>query len=62
MLGAGYITWFAALKRLPASFVTIGSLLVPVVGVLASAAAGVAPRVMGIGPAPASRNASRTVS
>jgi probable blue pigment (indigoidine) exporter len=39
VLGLGYITWFAALKRLPASFVTIGSLLVPVVGVLTSAAA-----------------------
>jgi probable blue pigment (indigoidine) exporter len=38
VLGLGYITWFAALKRLPASFVTIGSLLVPVVGVLTSAA------------------------
>jgi probable blue pigment (indigoidine) exporter len=37
--GLGYITWFAALRRLPASIVSIGSLLVPTVGVLASAAA-----------------------
>jgi drug/metabolite transporter (DMT)-like permease len=36
-LGAGYITWFAALRRLPASLVGIGALLVPVVGVLSSA-------------------------
>jgi probable blue pigment (indigoidine) exporter len=36
--GLGYITWFAALRRLPASRVTIGSLLVPVIGVLSSAA------------------------
>jgi probable blue pigment (indigoidine) exporter len=35
--GLGYITWFAALQRLPASLVGIGSLLVPAVGVLASA-------------------------
>ncbi len=35
--GLGYITWFAALRRLPASLVGIGSLLVPIVGVLASA-------------------------
>jgi probable blue pigment (indigoidine) exporter len=37
--GLGYITWFAALRRLPASLVGIGSLLVPMIGVLASAAA-----------------------
>jgi drug/metabolite transporter (DMT)-like permease len=37
--GLGYITWFAALQRLPASLTSIGSLLVPTVGVLASAAA-----------------------
>jgi drug/metabolite transporter (DMT)-like permease len=36
-LGAGYLTWFAALRRLPASLVTIGSLLVPVVGVSTAA-------------------------
>jgi hypothetical protein len=37
--GFGYITWFAALRRLPASLVSIGSLLlVPAVGMLASAA------------------------
>jgi drug/metabolite transporter (DMT)-like permease len=36
--GLGYITWFAALRRLPASLVGIGSLLVPAVGVVASAA------------------------
>jgi drug/metabolite transporter (DMT)-like permease len=35
--GLGYITWFAALQRLPASLVSIGSLMVPAVGVLASA-------------------------
>jgi drug/metabolite transporter (DMT)-like permease len=35
--GLGFITWFAALQRLPASLVGIGSLLVPAVGVLASA-------------------------
>jgi probable blue pigment (indigoidine) exporter len=34
-----YACWFAALSRLPASTASIGSLLVPVVGVLASAAA-----------------------
>jgi probable blue pigment (indigoidine) exporter len=34
-----YVCWFAALSRLPASTASIGSLLVPVVGVLASAAA-----------------------
>ena len=35
-LGVGYIAWFAALQRLPASLVTIGSLLVPVIGVSTS--------------------------
>lgn len=35
-LGVGYVTWFAALERLPASLVATGSLLVPVVGVLTS--------------------------
>lgn len=33
-----YLCWFAALERLPAATASIGSLLVPVVGVLASAA------------------------
>ena len=33
-----YVCWFAALARLPAATASIGSLLVPVVGVLASAA------------------------
>jgi drug/metabolite transporter (DMT)-like permease len=30
--GLGYIAWYAALRRLPASPVSIGSLLVPAVG------------------------------
>ncbi len=34
-----YACWFAALQRLPASVAAIGTLLVPVIGVLASAAA-----------------------
>lgn len=34
--GLAYVTWFAALRRLPASVATIGSLLAPVAGVLAS--------------------------
>ena len=34
-----YLCWFAALQRLPASVAAIGTLLVPVIGVLASAAA-----------------------
>jgi drug/metabolite transporter (DMT)-like permease len=33
-----YIAWFAALKRLPASVATVGTLLAPVVGVLSAAA------------------------
>ena len=33
-----YVCWFAALARLPASTASIGTLLVPVVGVLAAAA------------------------
>ncbi|MBR1220381.1 DMT family transporter [Bradyrhizobium sp. U87765 SZCCT0131] len=33
-----YVSWFAALRRLPASVAAIGTLLVPVIGVLASAA------------------------
>nr|WP_315832465.1 DMT family transporter [Bradyrhizobium prioritasuperba] len=32
-----YVTWFAALARLPASVAAIGTLLVPVIGVVASA-------------------------
>src|SRR5207237_8095746 len=34
-----YVCWFAALKRLPASTMSTGTLVVPVVGVLASAVA-----------------------
>jgi drug/metabolite transporter (DMT)-like permease len=34
-----YLTWFAALRRLPAGAAAIGTLLTPVVGVLAGAAA-----------------------
>jgi drug/metabolite transporter (DMT)-like permease len=33
-----YVCWFAALQRLPAATASIGTLLVPVVGVLASGA------------------------
>jgi drug/metabolite transporter (DMT)-like permease len=33
-----YVCWFAALERLPAATASIGTLLVPVIGVLASAA------------------------
>jgi probable blue pigment (indigoidine) exporter len=33
-----YVCWFAALERLPAATASIGTLLVPVVGVLATAA------------------------
>jgi drug/metabolite transporter (DMT)-like permease len=36
--GLAYVAWFAALRRLPASVATIGSLLAPVIGVLASVA------------------------
>ena len=36
--GLAYVAWFAALRRLPASIATIGSLLAPVTGVLASVA------------------------
>ncbi len=35
--GLAYLAWFRALKRLPASTAAIGSLLVPVLGVLSSA-------------------------
>ena len=33
-----YVCWFAALERLPAATASIGTLLVPVIGVLAAAA------------------------
>jgi len=33
-LGVGYLPWFAALKRLPASVAALGTLITPVVGVL----------------------------
>ena len=33
-----YVCWFAALARLPAATASIGTLLVPVIGVLAAAA------------------------
>ena len=35
--GLSYLTWFTALRRLPASVAAIGTLLVPVVGVSSSA-------------------------
>ncbi len=34
-----YVTWFAALERLPASVAAIGTTAVPVIGVVASAVA-----------------------
>ena len=34
-----YVSWFAALSRLPASVAAIGTMAVPVIGVAASAAA-----------------------
>jgi len=37
-MGICYLGWFAALRRLPASTAAIGTLLVPVIGVVASAA------------------------
>ena len=37
VLGLGYMTWFAALRRLTASLAAIGSLLVPAIGVSAAA-------------------------
>jgi drug/metabolite transporter (DMT)-like permease len=33
----GYVCWFAALARLPASVAAIGTMVVPVIGVVASA-------------------------
>ena len=38
-LGICYLMWFAALRRLDASTAAIGTLLTPIVGVLASAIA-----------------------
>lgn len=38
-LGLCYLTWFAALRRLPAGTAAVGTLLTPVTGVLASAIA-----------------------
>ena len=35
----GYVCWFAALDRLPASVASIGTMAVPVIGVTVSAAA-----------------------
>ena len=35
----GYIAWFAALERLPASVAAIATMLVPVIGVTVSAVA-----------------------
>ena len=34
-----YVCWFAALERLPASVAAIGTMAVPVIGVMASAVA-----------------------
>ena len=42
-----YVSWFAALKRLPASVAAIGTMAVPVIGVVASAIA--LPEPLGIG-------------
>jgi drug/metabolite transporter (DMT)-like permease len=36
-MGLCYLTWFAALKRLPASTAALGTLVVPVIGVVAAA-------------------------
>ncbi|MFT8244287.1 DMT family transporter [Roseomonas sp. BN140053] len=38
-MGLCYLTWFAALRRLPASTATLGTLLTPIVGVTAAALA-----------------------
>lgn len=35
-MGACYVTWFAALKRLPAGTAAIGMLLVPIVGIVSA--------------------------
>jgi drug/metabolite transporter (DMT)-like permease len=36
-MGLCYLTWFAALQRLPASTAALGTLIVPVIGVVAAA-------------------------
>jgi drug/metabolite transporter (DMT)-like permease len=36
-MGLCYLTWFAALRRLPASTAALGTLVVPVIGVIAAA-------------------------
>jgi drug/metabolite transporter (DMT)-like permease len=36
-MGLCYLTWFAALRRLPAATAALGTLLVPIVGVIAAA-------------------------
>ena len=36
-MGLCYLTWFAALRRLPASTAALGTLIVPVIGVIAAA-------------------------
>ena len=36
-VGLGYVTWFAALRRLPASTAAVGTLLIPVIGVFSAA-------------------------
>ena len=38
-MGLCYLTWFAALRRLPPSTAATGMLLVPLIGTLAAAAA-----------------------
>lgn len=35
-MGVCYLTWFAALQRLPASTAALGTLTVPVIGVIAA--------------------------
>lgn len=42
-----YVCWFAALRRLPAVTASIGTLLVPVIGVLASGAMLALPLALG---------------
>lgn len=36
-IGLGYVTWFAALRRLPAGTAAVGTLLIPVLGVFSAA-------------------------
>jgi drug/metabolite transporter (DMT)-like permease len=38
-MGACYVRWFAALRRLPSALAPVGTLLVPLVGVVAAALA-----------------------